>query len=195
PKFKLIIAGNHKPAIKNPDEAMRARLNMVPCTVTIPKAKRDKKLPEKLEAEWPAILRWMIDGCLKWQERGLEQPKAVIDATAEYFREQDTFRRWLEECCIKDPGLQIGSTLLFENWKAFAQRGNVDPKNIMWMSDRLREIDGIEHKRSSGSNGWRGIGLKADPSQHAQRYEPGEAGAEPDEIEGCSDPGPEDLGF
>jgi len=28
-------------------------------------------LTEKLKAEWPGILAWMIDGCADWLERGL----------------------------------------------------------------------------------------------------------------------------
>ena len=51
PQFKLVIAGNHKPAIRNVDEAMRRRLHLIPFTVTIPPAQRDKTLPERLLAE------------------------------------------------------------------------------------------------------------------------------------------------
>ena len=51
PQFKLVIAGNHKPAIRNIDEAMRRRFHMVPFTVTIPKAQRDKTLTDRLLAE------------------------------------------------------------------------------------------------------------------------------------------------
>ncbi len=34
PQFKLLVAGNHKPSIRNVDEAMRRRLHMVPFTCT-----------------------------------------------------------------------------------------------------------------------------------------------------------------
>ena len=40
---------------------------------------RDLELETKLEAEWPAILRWMIDGCLDWQKNGLVRPPVVIE--------------------------------------------------------------------------------------------------------------------
>ena len=54
PQFKLLIAGNHKPALRTVDEAIRRRLHLVPFTVTIPAAERDQQLPDKLLAEWPA---------------------------------------------------------------------------------------------------------------------------------------------
>ena len=72
PVFKLLVIGNHKPSLKSPDEAMRRRFNMIPFTV-MPTLK-DRTLERKLEAEWPAILRWMIDGCLDWQRNGLIRP-------------------------------------------------------------------------------------------------------------------------
>jgi putative DNA primase/helicase len=89
PKFKLFIVGNHKPRLDNVDEAMRRRLLLVPFTVQIPPEERDPDLPTKLKVEWPAILRWMLDGCLGWQRTGLAAPKMVTDATDEYFNDQD----------------------------------------------------------------------------------------------------------
>src|SRR6185436_7282942 len=55
PEFKLVIVGNHKPGLRNVDEAIRRRFHLVPFTVTIDEEKRDTDLPEKLKAEWPGI--------------------------------------------------------------------------------------------------------------------------------------------
>lgn len=60
PQFKLTIAGNHAPALRNVDEAMRRRFNIAP--FVIKPAAPDRDLEEKLKAEWPQILAWMIDG-------------------------------------------------------------------------------------------------------------------------------------
>ena len=51
PSFKLIIAGNHKPSLRNVDEAIKRRFNLVPFEVTIQAAERDDQLAEKLKAE------------------------------------------------------------------------------------------------------------------------------------------------
>jgi len=72
PQFKLLIAGNHKPGLRSVDEAIRRRFHLVPFAVTIPAAERDLRLSEKLRAEWPGILKWMIAGCLDWQRDGLQ---------------------------------------------------------------------------------------------------------------------------
>src|SRR5262249_5031698 len=89
PQFKLIIAGNHKPGLKSVDEAIRRRFNLIPFTVTIPSDERDETLPEKLKAELPGIMQWMIEGCVDWQERGLAPPEIVTKATAAYLEAED----------------------------------------------------------------------------------------------------------
>ena len=38
------------------------------------------------------IYRWCIDGCLWWQKIGLAPPAAILDATREYFEDQDVIR-------------------------------------------------------------------------------------------------------
>jgi putative DNA primase/helicase len=76
PAFKLKIGGNHKPELRGVDEAIRRRLNRIPFIVTIPEGGRDLLLPDKLRAEWPAILAWAIEGCLEWQRIGLALPRS-----------------------------------------------------------------------------------------------------------------------
>jgi phage/plasmid-associated DNA primase len=122
PQFKLLIAGNHKPGPQGVDEAIRRRLNLIPFAVTIPPGERDLRLPEKLRAEWPAILRWAIDGCLEWRRRGLDQPKAVRAATEEYLADEDAFGKWLEECCQRSTFAHETAAELFASWRKYCDR-------------------------------------------------------------------------
>ena len=105
PQFKLLVAGNHKPAIRNVDEAMRRRLHMIPFTVTIPPAKRDQRLQDRLLAERDGILAWAVQGCLEWQRVGLRPPAAVKAATDEYFEAEDALGRWMAEGCVRGANL------------------------------------------------------------------------------------------
>ena len=123
--FKVFICGNHKPRLSTVDEAMRCRLLLVPFTVQIPPDERDPELMQKPEAEWPAILRWCINGCLEWQRIGLAAPKIVTDATDAYFEDQDTLKQWLDEC-IEDRGdfAFTRNSVLFASWKAWCDARN-----------------------------------------------------------------------
>lgn len=114
PQFKLIFVGNHKPEIRDIDKAMRRRVHLVPFTVT-PKTV-DMELGFKLKAEAPAILAWMIEGCLAWQQHGLAVPARVKAATEEYFETEDDFGRWLEECVTPKEGENVLTSELFQSW-------------------------------------------------------------------------------
>src|SRR4029078_595657 len=103
PQFKLIIAGNHKPGLRSVDEAIRRRFNLIPFSVTIPPSERDEMLPDKLKAELPGILAWMIDGCTRWLEGGLSAPEIVPAATNAYLEEEDAVSAWIEDCGDRDP--------------------------------------------------------------------------------------------
>jgi len=126
PKFSLIIAGNHKPSLRNVDEAMRRRLHLIPFTATIPKQKRDPYLSEKLKAEAGGILQWMISGVVEYNRQGLNPPKAVIDATDAYFQDEDTLQQWIADCCMTEPDYWEPPALLFNSWKRYAKAANLD---------------------------------------------------------------------
>ena len=75
----------------------------------IPAAERDKGLAEKLKAEWPAILRWAIEGCLAWQRDGLQPPAGVQAATEDYLAGEDIIGQWIADCCEEGPGAAGGA--------------------------------------------------------------------------------------
>lgn len=118
PEFKLLIIGNFHPVLHTVDDAMKRRFNIIPFTRKPDVVNR--KLEEELEEEFPQILQWMIDGCLKWQRTGLRRPEAVDQATADYFEDQDVFGRWLEEYCLTDDAYKANTNDLFHNWSMFA---------------------------------------------------------------------------
>lgn len=97
PQLTLMISGNTQPDFQGVDEAIRSRVVLVPFNVTIPENERDPNLAEKLREEWPAILRWCIDGCLEWQKRGLDIPESIKQASAEYFEDQDWLGQFLSD--------------------------------------------------------------------------------------------------
>jgi len=160
PKFKLFITGNHKPRLDNVDEAMRRRLLIVPFTVQIPVEERDTDLPEKLKAEWPAILRWMIDGCLEWQRLGLAPPKIVTDATDAYFDDQDVIRQWLDDCTEGGgPFAFVRSSELFASWKQWCDDRGIKTGSLQALQGALVDR-GFTQKRMTQGRGFSGLSLK-----------------------------------
>ncbi len=170
PQFKLFVAGNHKPAIRNIDEAMKRRLHLIPFTVTIPPEQRDKHLQQKLLAERDGILAWAVEGCLAWQRDGLNPPDSVVSATDEYFEAEDALGRWLEENCVLQVNAKSLTAELFNDWKQWCDAAGEFIGTQRRFSDLL-VTRGIEKWRNgTGLRGFRGIGLKAPPTADYTPY-------------------------
>jgi putative DNA primase/helicase len=161
PQFKLNFIGNHKPVLKNVDDAAKRRINMVPFLFKPPKV--DFQLQEKLQQEAPGILRWMIEGCLDWQKNGLVRPPVVINATAEYFAEQDLVNGWIEDCCTVCTGQHDTVADLFKSWTTHCLANGQKTTTSMWFSQTLARLGYEAVKNTPGKNGhrgFRGIGVK-----------------------------------
>lgn len=161
PQFLLVAAGNHKPSFKGVDEAIRRRVNLVPFLQNIPEAERDKELPDKLKAEWPAILRWMIDGCLAWQRQGLNPPKSVREASEDYLAGEDVLGQWLEERCLVSIKVEFtGTSVLYDDWRAWCDRSGLPTGSAKSFSQRLSER-GLTRSPRKDTRGFVGIGLRS----------------------------------
>jgi putative DNA primase/helicase len=169
PQFKLVIVGNHKPALRNVDEAIRRRIHLVPFTVTIPPEERDKGLFDKFKPEWPGILQWAIDGCMEWRRIGLAPPAAVVNATDKYLADEDSFAHWIEEKCIVGKGLQRAGGDLWGSYKAWCDLNNEHAGAQKSFGQEL-EKRGFERRHTMYGALYRGVDLKPPP---AREYGPG----------------------
>ncbi|MEW5890380.1 MAG: phage/plasmid primase, P4 family [Pseudomonadota bacterium] len=170
PQFKPVIVGNHKPAIRNIDEAMKRRLHLIPFTVTIPPEKRDPRLTEKLLAERDGIMAWAVEGCLAWQREGLKPPASVVSATEEYFEAEDALGRWIEERCVLEPNAKSLTAELFNDWKQWAEAAGEFVGSQKRFADLLL-ARGLEKWRNGmGLRGFQGIALKYPPTPARTPY-------------------------
>jgi P4 family phage/plasmid primase-like protien len=157
PQFKLLIAGNHRPGLRSVDEAIRRRLHLIPFNITIPAAKRDNQLTEKLRVEWPAILRWTVKGCLEWQRHGLNPPAAVLDATSKYLAAEDRFGIWLQDRC--EVGRQYSAPVgeLFRSWVTWCESAEEKPGSQKRFSETCTPEGSVQarHRASERYSDWR----------------------------------------
>ncbi|MFY0690770.1 MAG: hypothetical protein JXR14_02475 [Paracoccaceae bacterium] len=164
PNFKLVMAGNHKPELGTVDNAIQRRFHLVPFD-TKP-VHVDRGLEAKLMGEAPSILRWMIEGCLDWQQNGLIPPAIVRETTLEYFETQDLFGEWLSSETILDPkstALFSPSAQLYSSWSMFAKEAGEDPGSRKALASRLQTLGVRNIQRRLGNKPtriWIGISLR-----------------------------------
>lgn len=121
PKFKLFIAGNHKPILRGRDTGLWRRIKLVPFEATFNAAQIDKDLMKKLRTELPGILNWAIKGCLEWQRHGLNEPKLITDAVAAYKQEMDVIEQWMQDCCDRGPKLEVRANAAYRSYSDWSE--------------------------------------------------------------------------
>jgi putative DNA primase/helicase len=169
PQFKLFITGNHKPGLRNVDEAIRRRFHLIPFNVTIAAKDRDLLLAQKLKAEWPGILAWMIQGCIRWQTEGLKKPAAVEAATSEYLEGEDTLIAWIEDKCETGKKYYATGGELFASWKAWTERNNEFAGTAKAFAGKLAE-HGFEKTHTVAGATYAGIRLREDSEAQPSPY-------------------------
>ena len=109
--------------------------------------------------EYPAILRWMVDGCLEWQRAGLGVPDRVRKASDDDSAHQDTLELWIEDCLDTRPNPMAFTLtrLLFGSWKAWADVRNTPPGSERAFAENSRKR---LPAASNGRRGFKGITLK-----------------------------------
>ena len=167
PTHTLIIAGNHKPKMSTLDEAGLARVRVVPFTVTIPPEQRDPDLEVKLRSEWPAILRWAVEGAKTFLRDGLGSCNAVRSATSEYVIAEDLTAQWIEQRCTPSPQATTSLSALFLSWRAFAESGNHYVGNTRKLSEELERL-GYEKRRTRDGMAFRGVEVRRPPMPGAK---------------------------
>jgi putative DNA primase/helicase len=166
PKFKLFLCANHKPVVTDNSHAFWRRVHLVPFPHVFVKGSpgHDEKLEEKLKAEGPGILAWMVKGCLKWQTLGyLRPPMAVTKATSEYEKESDQLGRFINECCDVARGATCGAGALFRRYERWAGEQGIPESerlNVTTFGNRMKQK--FDRDENSRGRFYRGLQLKTE---------------------------------
>ena len=132
PQFKILMVGNAQPEIRNVDDAMLRRILIVPMNHKVPRKDQIEDLSERMVVEeGPAILHWLVQGCLAWAEVGLGAPEAIRVQTARYKDTQDVMSEWINEQCelgtadSDDPSeYDTSRRELYTAWKIWCRGGD-----------------------------------------------------------------------
>jgi len=171
PQFTLWISGNHKP-VPGDSYSIWRRLILIPFDVRFSEDKQDKNLTNKLMSELPGILNWAIEGCLEWQDEGLETPRVILDATKEYQTEMDRINSWMEDCCSSSVSSHnsVRSSDLYKSYKNWADDNGEWRMNQRILGTKLAER-GFQKRRESRGWVYRGIKLnKPNDDQYKSEF-------------------------
>lgn len=166
PTHSIWLQTNHLPEISGRDRGIWRRIRVVKWESVFEGEDADPHLDEKLEEEAPGILRWLVEGCLAWQERGLDEPEAVVRETLDYRESEDTLTRFKADVGLAfHRELEIRAQRLQELLTDWAQEEGVSPPR-QEIGTWLREHDCSKKQKRVKVDGrtkrprfWIGVGL------------------------------------
>lgn len=161
PSHTSVVYSNYLPLVEANDQGVWDRIRVVPFSARIRGTTTDvKNMPDKLYEECGgAALAWMVEGAQRFISQGYRldpEPKAVIDATENYRRENDllyVFRRDL----LEDGDYETPANEVLLQYNRFlvskGQKKQIGPKQLKAMLERC----GYEHGRNRNGSFYRGF--------------------------------------
>lgn len=161
PQCKIFLAVNQKPVIRGTENGIWRRIHEIPFTQTIPGAKQDRSLGEKLRGELPGVLRWAVEGCARWLEPGLTPPAAVVQATLRYREEMDPVGGFLEGCCVAENSAITPAAELYARYKEHCTANAEKAISIVEFGRRLADRGYKSAKAGkTRKRAWKGLRLR-----------------------------------
>lgn len=160
PTCTIWLAVNHPPTVRDDSHGFWRKVRLVPFERQFSEAEADKKLDQKLRREAPGILAWVVQGCLEWQQYGLESPAAVSAATREYQAESDPLEGFITEECITEPQAEVKAAEFYQAYREWAGGQGIRERDVLSSKAfgmRMRER--FEKRRRACGVVYHGVGL------------------------------------
>lgn len=153
PTFKLVMVANDPPGVDADDSAWWRRIRVLPLDRVVPEGKRRpwiKALLSSPELAGPAILDWIIQGALLWQEGGLGTAPAIESATGGYRASMDVVGTFIEEICVVGPDVWCPAATLYQAYSHWALANGELPVLTNNLFGRRLTKKGFEPAKTGG---------------------------------------------
>ena len=165
PQFKLWVMSNDSPVIKGSDWGIWRRIKRIPWNYDFSRnpGEKDPGFAEKLRAEAPGILNWMLAGLRIWQENGQRLPKckAVDDSTKEYRQEMDIMGRFASERLAFEPWASTLKQHVFKEFESWCKDNGHHPgSSRRFYSEFLKRFPQASESPARTNAGYHLLGVR-----------------------------------
>lgn len=162
PTFQLWMAANHQPRVRADDAAMWRRIIQIPFDVVVPEGERDPGVKETLKdvtVAGPAILAWLVKGCLEWQREGLNAPSQILRATEQYREEMDPLSEFIAERCVLQPEARSNNGDIYQEYRKWAEHAGIRRAISQKAFTTGLKARNFEQHSNGKTKFWPGIGI------------------------------------
>lgn len=153
PQFKLFINTNHLPKVTDPTVFDSGRVKVVPFNRHFSEEEQDKNLKRRLRQteNLSGILNWCLDGLRLLQETGLDAPRTVREATAQYRRDSDKISRFVDEMMEPDPHGEIRTEEAYQVYQDWCARNGHIAESMPTWKQAMEAHAEIKKQRPAGA--------------------------------------------
>lgn len=167
PTARLMFATNNRPRFSDKSMGLWRRMILIPWRVQIPVSERILGMDNpdwwRKSGELPGIFRWAIEGlCRVRTQKGFSSSKICDTALADYRRETNPAREFLEENLQRDEECKVSSSKLYEFYKSWAHSSGYHPFGATQFGREVHRVfPHIERKqlRESNTREWYYVGI------------------------------------
>lgn len=109
---------------------------------------KDQDLEDKLRKEWSGIFsNWIVPGAMEYAQGGLQIPQSITDASSDYRRQEDIVECFLQECCVRNTGLEVSSKAIWSAFETWCKETDCEPHSRTWFGRQLT-MKGLDKRKS-----------------------------------------------
>jgi len=168
PQYKLWIMSNYPVVIKGTDWAIWRRVKRIPWNRSFKDdPRKDPDFTEKLRAEAPGILNWMLAGLAQYLENGKRLPecKAVKDATEQYRQDMDIVGRFARERLEFRPTAAALGKRIYREYVGWCKENGTPPMSgRRFFADFRKRNPRPSEKDTNQGQLFIGVEVRLDPS-------------------------------
>ena len=160
PEFKMWMTTNGLPRIKGTDKGIWRRIRKIPFEYDfdLDKNKNENFFDEKILPEINGILNWALEGCLRWQQEGMELPDAVKVEVEKYKSDMDPITRFAEDCCVISETCRVRIPEIYDAYTDWCHENKEYVLSSIKFSKRLAD-KGYKQLKIMSNRYWSGIGI------------------------------------
>ncbi|MGX1322111.1 putative DNA primase/helicase [Bradyrhizobium sp. USDA 377] len=161
PTHKLWVRANNRPIVKDTDDGIWRRFDLIPFDRKFEGHEKDTRLGDKLKAEAAGVLAWLVAGYAEYAARGLQPCARVAAASAAYRRESDVFLQWLTDETMQGPTEACEQKRAYGSYRDWCdENGHRSWSKKSFTTELLKR--GFSESKSGHLRNYRGFNLCAD---------------------------------
>jgi putative DNA primase/helicase len=160
PEALIVLVSNELPLVRDTSDGIWRRIVVIPFLARFQGTERDPLLKEKLLAEKEGILRWLVDGAVRYSKEGLTPPPTVHAASANYRNEENLAARWFADCAVLDHKSITQAAPIHASFSAWLTSQGIKLNDkTKYLSAALVKMPGIVKDEKSKCNIYIGLRL------------------------------------